>query len=113
MQYKTFILNSEFRFKRKDNDEDAFRLHVREDGGKNKLFMDRVITPIGFAGTINVDWEVSDVYETPAELGGLGKFVIGGHVIEGDDYFVWTELLTAVGIVGVENTDYVIINAEK
>jgi hypothetical protein len=113
MQYKTFIENAYFIFKNKTTGLDAFRLMVRDDEGQNKLYLDRVMTHTAFAGTENEDWQVVDSYETPEELGGLGKFVIGGKDIEGTDYFIWAELLSELGIMGTEDTDYSIITTDN
>ena len=113
MQYKTFIENAYFIFKDRTTNADAFRLMVRADGEQNKLYIDRVLTPTAFAGTENIDWEATDSYETPEELGGLGKFVIGGKEIDETDYFIWAELLTTLGIMGEADTDYVIITTDN
>ena len=79
----------------------------------NKLYIDRVLTPTGFDGTENIDWEAIEVIQSPAELEKLGKFVIGGKEIDGTDYFIWAELLTTLGIMGEADTDYYLINIEN
>ena len=79
----------------------------------NKLYIDRILTPTGFAGTENVDWEVVDVIYSPAELEKLGKFVIGAKEYDEIAYFIWAELLTEIGIIGETDTDYNLIIRER
>ena len=113
MQYRTFIENAYFIFKNRTTNADAFRLMVRADGEQNKLYIDRVMTATGFAGTEDADWEAIEVIQSPAELDKLGKFIIGGKDIGGTDYFIWAELLTTLGIMGEADTDYYLINIEN
>ena len=110
---KTFILNSYLIFKDKTTKKDAFRLMVRADGAQNKLYIDRVLTNKAFKGNENVDWEVIEVIYSPAELGALGKFVIGAKEYDEVPYFIWAELLTEIGIMGETDVDYNLIVRER